>query len=63
MGGWPADLTSSPAAGAAFRAVADIVAARIGADLVVFDRSTHNPQVQQSHEFNEMLRRLGDWRP
>ena len=58
VGGWPQDLTSSPAAGAAFRAVAETVAARIGADLVVFDRSTHNPQLQQPDEFNDLLRRL-----
>jgi hypothetical protein len=26
--------------------------------VVVFDRSTHNPQLQQPEEFNQMLRRV-----
>jgi pimeloyl-ACP methyl ester carboxylesterase len=58
VGGWPADLAASRTAGLAFRAVADTIGARIGADLVVFDRSTHNPQLQQPDEFNDLLRRV-----
>lgn len=58
VGGWPTGSTAAPATGAAFRAVADTVAARIGAEVVVFDRSTHNPQLQQPDDFNAMLRRL-----
>jgi pimeloyl-ACP methyl ester carboxylesterase len=58
VGGWPDDLTASRTTGLAFRAVADTIAAQIGAELVVFDRSTHNPQLQQPDEFNQLLRRV-----
>jgi pimeloyl-ACP methyl ester carboxylesterase len=58
VGGWPVDLAPTGWAGRAFRAVADVLSARIGADVVVFDRSTHNPQLQQPEEFNQMLRRV-----
>lgn len=56
VGSWPEKL-GPRTAGLAFRAVADTISSRIGADLVVFDRSTHNPQLQQPDEFNELLRR------
>jgi len=57
-GGWPAESGYPHRVGRAFRAVVESVAARTGGEVVVFDRSTHNPQVEQSTEFNEMLRRL-----
>lgn len=39
-------------------AVAETVDARIGAEVVVLDRSAHNPQLQQPDEFNALLRRV-----
>ena len=56
VGGWPDTATTSRTAGVAFRAVAESIVDRIGATLKVFDKSTHNPQLQQAGEFNEMLR-------
>jgi pimeloyl-ACP methyl ester carboxylesterase len=58
VGGWPEDLTAARHVGRAFRVVAETIAARIGADVVTFDRSTHNPQLQQPESFNELLRRV-----
>ena len=57
VGGWPADLFSGrQASGSAFRAVAETIANRINARLVVFERSAHNPQAEEPTLFNELLR-------
>jgi pimeloyl-ACP methyl ester carboxylesterase len=57
VGGWPADLfPGRQAAGSAFRAVAETIANRINARLVVFERSAHNPQAEEPALFNELLR-------
>ena len=57
-GGWPTGSGYPHRVGRAFRAVVERVAERTAGEVVVFDRSTHNPQLEQSKEFNEMLRRL-----
>jgi pimeloyl-ACP methyl ester carboxylesterase len=58
VGGWPNGDMAARTAGRAFRAVARSMADRIGAEVVVFERSTHNPQLQQPDEFNALLRRV-----
>ena len=57
-GGWPTGSGYPLRVGRAFRAVVERVAERTGGEVVVFHRSTHNPQMEQSAEFNELLRRL-----
>jgi pimeloyl-ACP methyl ester carboxylesterase len=44
-----------------FAAVCRRLADGIGARLVVFERSTHTPQLEEPEEFNRLLREL--WRP
>jgi pimeloyl-ACP methyl ester carboxylesterase len=57
VGGWPPDLfPGRQASGRAFRTVAETIANRINARLVVFDRSAHNPQTEEPGLFNELLR-------
>ena len=57
VGGWSADIyPGRQAAGAALRAVGTTLAKRINARLVVFERSAHNPQIEESAAFNELLR-------
>ncbi len=58
VGGWPSGDMAARTAGRAFRAVAGSLVERIGAEMVVFDKATHNPQLQQPDEFNAMLRRV-----
>jgi pimeloyl-ACP methyl ester carboxylesterase len=59
--GWPADLfPGRQAAGRALRVVADSLADQIKARLVLFDRSAHNPQVEESDAFNDLLRDTWD---
>ena len=60
VGGWSADLfPGRQASGRAFRAVAETIANRINARLVVFNRSAHNPQTEEPGPFNELL--LDTW--
>jgi len=57
VGSWPADqFPGRQASGRAFRAVAETIANRINARLVVFDRSAHNPQTEEPALFNALLR-------
>ena len=57
VGGWPADLfPGRQAAGRALRVVGEALADRIEGRLVVFDRSAHNPQIEEPAAFNELLR-------
>lgn len=44
----------------AHRAVCELVAGRIGGEVVVFEDSTHNPQLEEPERFNELL--LGIWK-
>lgn len=45
-------------AGAGFGAVCEVVAERIGGRVVVFERSAHNPQIQEPEAFNALLRKV-----
>ena len=57
VGGWPADLfPGRQGAGRALRVVAEALAGATRARLVVFDRSAHNPQLEEPDGFNELLR-------
>lgn len=57
VGGWPADLfPGRQAAGRALLVVAHALADQLKAPLVVFDRSAHNPQIEESDAFNDLLR-------
>lgn len=51
-GAWP----GQPQSGAPFRAVVNRLAARVGADVAVFPRSAHNPQLEEPDAFNQLLR-------
>ena len=56
-GGWPQPGAAGPSpAGEAFRAVADALAERIGAQRVEFAGSSHNPQLEEAEAFNRLLR-------
>jgi pimeloyl-ACP methyl ester carboxylesterase len=58
-GAWPPDIAPGrERARDALNNVADAVAARIGAERVVFPRSTHGPQWEEPRAFNEFLREL-----
>ena len=57
VGGWPEDLfPGRQAAGRALRTVAQTLATRTKSQLVVFERSAHNPQIEEPTAFNELLR-------
>lgn len=55
-GGWPAAVAGRDGGGRAFAAVCRVIAEGIGARVVVFERSTHNPQLQEPDAFNRLLR-------
>lgn len=56
-GGWNPELVGHKAkVGAAFAAVCQAIADRIGGELVTFGESTHNPQREEAPAFNELLR-------
>lgn len=58
-GAWPPDIAPGrERARDALNDVADVVAARIGAERVVFPRSSHGPQWEEPQAFNEFLRKL-----
>lgn len=44
--------------GEAMQATAEVVARRSGAELVVFESSAHNPQLEEPERFNDLLRRV-----
>ena len=57
VGGWPAALfPGRQAAGGALRSIGKTIANTIKAQLVVFERSAHNPQSEEPVAFNELLR-------
>lgn len=57
-GGWPAELAGEGTrCGEAFAAVADQVAAGTGAERVVFEHSTHSPQLTEPKGVAALLRR------
>jgi pimeloyl-ACP methyl ester carboxylesterase len=57
---WKAEVTAREGGGRDYAAVCRVIAARIGARLVTFERSTHNPQLQEPQAFNHLLKEL--WR-
>lgn len=59
-GAWSLQIAGRERAGRDFAAVCETIAERIGARLVVFEQSTHNPQLQEPEEFNNLLRTI--WR-
>jgi len=59
-GAWKPELAGRSDGGKDFAAVCEAIAERIGARVVVFEDSTHNPQLQEPDAFNELLLEL--WR-
>ena len=58
-GAWPPNIAPGrEQARDALNDVADAVAARMGAERVVFPRSSHGPQWEEPQAFNEFLRKL-----
>ena len=57
-GAWPAELAGREGAGRDFAAICQSLAERIAAELVVFERSCHNPQIEEHEAFNRLLRDL-----
>lgn len=57
-GAWPAELAGREGAGRDFAAICRSLAERIAAELVVFERSCHNPQIEEHEAFNRLLRDL-----
>ena len=59
-GGWQPEVVGRDGAGRNYAAVCRAICDRIGGRLVVFARSSHNPQLQESQRFNQLLREV--WR-
>lgn len=57
-GAWRPEVVGRDGAGRDFAATCDVIADQIGAKVVVFERSTHNPQLEEPEAFNRMLRDL-----
>jgi pimeloyl-ACP methyl ester carboxylesterase len=58
-GSWPSDLAGRERAGRDLAAICERLAEQINAELVVFERSCHNPQIEEHQAFNRLLR--GVW--
>jgi pimeloyl-ACP methyl ester carboxylesterase len=57
-GGWPESMAGAAhPSGEAFRAVAETLSRRTGAELAVFEHSMHNPQLTEPKALNTLLRR------
>ena len=59
-GGWKREVVGRDGAGRNYAAVCRAICDRIGGRLVVFERSSHNPQLQEPQAFNQLLREV--WR-
>ena len=57
-GAWKAEVTGREGGGRDYAAVCQVIAARIGARVVTFEGSTHNPQLQEPQAFNHLLQEL-----
>ena len=57
-GGWAEDVAGRTGGGLDFAAVCETLSKLIGARLVVFERSSHNPQLQEPEAFNRFLEDL-----
>jgi pimeloyl-ACP methyl ester carboxylesterase len=56
-GAWKPEVAGRNDAGKDFAAVCDRIADQIGAaEVIVFEQSTHNPQLQEPDAFNALLR-------
>ena len=55
-GAWKPEVVGRDDAGKDFAAVCDRIAQQIGARVVVFEQSTHNPQLQEPEAFNALVR-------
>jgi pimeloyl-ACP methyl ester carboxylesterase len=61
VGGWPESVAPGRAAtGRAYRAVATTIARRVAGELIVLDRSSHNPHSQEPERLNALLE--GIWK-
>ena len=59
-GAWRAEVIGREGAGREFAATCRVLADAIGAEVEVFEDSTHYPQIEESERFNAFLRNL--WR-
>lgn len=57
-GAWNPDVVGRQDAGRDFAAVCVTIARKIGAPVVVFEHSSHNPQLQEPEGFNRFLQDL-----
>jgi pimeloyl-ACP methyl ester carboxylesterase len=55
-GAWKPEVVGRADAGKDFAAVCDRIAKQIGARVVVFEGSSHNPQLQEPEAFNALVR-------
>lgn len=60
-GAWAAEIAPGrELTGNAFRAVCETIAERADGRIVVFEDSSHNPQLQEPDRFNRLLREIWD---
>jgi pimeloyl-ACP methyl ester carboxylesterase len=57
-GAWKPEGSGRQDGGRDFAAICQVLSKRIGARSVVFDRSSHNPQLQEPEAFNQLLREV-----
>jgi pimeloyl-ACP methyl ester carboxylesterase len=57
-GAWKPEVVGREGAGREFAAVCRVLAERIGARVIVFDRSAHNPQLEEPEALNRLLREV-----
>jgi pimeloyl-ACP methyl ester carboxylesterase len=59
VGGWPESLAPGRAAtGRAYRAVGTTIARLVAGELIVLDKSSHNPHLQEPERLNALLERV-----
>jgi pimeloyl-ACP methyl ester carboxylesterase len=59
VGGWPVTVAPGRAAtGRAYRAVGTAIARRMEGELITFDESSHNPQLEEPERLNALLERV-----
>lgn len=57
-GAWKPEVVGREGAGRDYAAVCRVIADRIGARVVLFKQSSHNPQLQEPQAFNRLLREV-----
>jgi pimeloyl-ACP methyl ester carboxylesterase len=55
-GSWPSELAGRDGAGRDYAAICEALADQVNAKIVVFERSCHNPQIEEHQAFNRLLR-------